>query len=62
MMTVEERTVYVYAIPHKVAVARKSKSVWEAVGDYMGETIRVKGSSVDIAAKYWADAARSRGN
>ena len=61
-MTVEERTVYVYAIPHEISVARKSKSVWEAVGDYKGEPIRVKGSSADIAAKYWADAARVRGN
>ena len=62
MMTVEERTIYVYAIPHKITVVRKSKSVWEAVGDYKGEPIGVKGSSADIAAKYWVDAARIRGN
>ena len=61
-MIVEERTVYVYAIPHKITVAQKSMTVWEAVGDYMGKPIRVKGSSADIAAKYWADAARVRDN
>ena len=62
MMTVEERTVYIYAIPHKVTVAQKSKTVWEAVGDYKGERIEVKGSSANIAAKYWAIAARVRDN
>ena len=61
-MTVEERTVYVYAIPHQITLARKSKTVWVAVGDYRGERIEVKGSSADIAAKYWADAARVRDN
>jgi hypothetical protein len=61
-MTVEERTVYVYAIPHKITVARKSKTVWEAVGDYKGERIEVKGSNANNAAKHWADAARVRGN
>jgi hypothetical protein len=61
-MTVEERTVYVYAIPHKITVARKSNTVWEAVGDYRGERIEVKGSSANNAAKYWADAARVRDN
>ena len=61
-MIVEERTVYVYAIPHKITVARKSETIWVAVGDYRGECIEVKGSSADIAAKYWADAARVRDN
>jgi hypothetical protein len=61
-MTVEERTVYVNAIPHQITIARKSKTVWVAVGDYRGERIEVKGSSADIAAKYWADAARVRDN
>ena len=61
-MTVEERTVYVNAIPHQITIARKSKTVWVAVSDYRGERIEVKGSSADIAAKYWADAARVRDN
>ena len=61
-MTVEERTVYVNAIPHQITIDRKSKTVWVAFGDYRGERIEVKGSSADIAAKYWADAARVRDN
>ena len=59
---VYERTVYVASIPHVITVSQKSKTVWEAVGDYRGETIRVKGSSANVAVKYWADAARVRDN
>ena len=53
-----KRTVYVGAIPHVITVAQKTRTVWEAVGDYRGEPIRVKGSSADVAINYWADAAR----
>ena len=59
---VYERTVHVWAIPHLITVYQKSKTVWVAVGDYMGERIEVKGSSANVAAKYWVDAARFRGN
>ena len=59
---VYERTVYVWAIPHVIAVYQKSKTVWVAVGDYMGERIEVQGSSANVAAKYWVDAARFRDN
>jgi hypothetical protein len=53
-----ERTVYVWAIPHVITVHQKSGTVWVAVGDYRGERIEVKGSSADVAAKYWVEAAR----
>ena len=53
-----KRTVYVGAIPHVITVTQKARTVWEAVGDYRGEPIRVKGSSADVAIKDWADAAR----
>ena len=56
-----KRTVYVWAIPHVVTVYQKSKTVWAAVGDYMGERIEVEGSSADVAAK-WVEAARLRDN
>jgi len=57
-----ERTVHVWDKPHVITVYQKSKCVWIAVGDYMGERIEVKGSSASSAAKWWADAARFKGN
>ena len=51
-----KRTLYV-AIPHVVTVYQKSKTVWAAVGDYMGERIEVEGSSANVTAK-WVEAAR----
>ena len=54
---VYKRTVYVGVIPHVITVTQKARTVWEAVGDYRGEPIRVKGSSADVAMKDWADAA-----
>ena len=59
---VYQRTVHIWAIPHVITVYQKSETVWEAVGDYRGEPIRVKGSSADVAANYWADAARFKDN
>jgi len=56
-----KRTVYVWAIPHVVTVYQKSKTVWAAVGDYMGERIEVEGSSANVTAK-WVEAARLRDN
>jgi hypothetical protein len=62
MMTVEERTVLLYDTPCTITISHPSKTVWVAVGDYRGERIEVKGSSVSNAAKHWVDAARVRGN
>jgi len=61
-MTRQERTVYVWTIPHLITVYQKSEAVWLAVGDYRGERIEAKGSSADVAAKYWGDAARFKDN
>jgi hypothetical protein len=55
---VYERTVHVWAIPHVITVYQKSEAVWLAVGDYRGKRIEANGSSADVAANYWADAAR----
>jgi hypothetical protein len=59
-MTVEERTVLLFDTPCTITISHRSKTVWVAVGDYMGERIEVKGSSANNAAKYWVDAARFR--
>jgi hypothetical protein len=61
-MTRHERTVHVWAIPHVVTVYQKSETVWVAVADYRGEGIEAEGPSADAAAKYWAGAARLKGN
>ena len=47
--------------PYTVSVDRKSKSVWVAVGDYMGERIETKGSSEGAAVKRWREAAQYKG-
>jgi hypothetical protein len=62
MMSVKERTVLLYDTPCTIAISHRSKTVWVAVGDYIGERIEVKGSSANVAAKHWVEAARSRGN
>ena len=56
---VYKRTVYVWAIPHVVTVYQKSKTVWAAVGDYMGERIEVEGSSANVTAK-WVEAGQQK--
>jgi hypothetical protein len=45
-----------------VTVWRKSKSVWVAVGAYIGETLTVQDRSEGAATKCWIDAATYRGN
>lgn len=57
-----ERVVRIWDKPHTIVVYRKSKTVWIAVGEYMGESFEVKGSSENAAAKGWAEAARYKGN
>ena len=57
-----QRKVSVWGKPHIVSVHQKSKSVWVAVGDYMGKRIETKGSSASSAAAHWAEAARYKGN
>jgi hypothetical protein len=57
-----KQTVRVWDLPVEITVYQKSKSVWIAVGDYMGERLEVKSSSVSSAAKLWQDAAKYKGN
>jgi len=55
-----ERTVRVWDKPYTVSVYQQSKSVWIAVGDYMGERLQVKDQSEGSALKRWREAARSK--
>ena len=56
-----ERKVMVWGKPHVVLVSRISNSAWQAVGDYMGEPIRVEDRSEGAAFMRWRDAAMSKG-
>ena len=56
------QTIVVWDKRHTISVYQKSKKVWGAVGEYMGERLEGKGSSRASAVKHWAEAARSRGN
>lgn len=56
-----EHKVDVWGHPQKVTVYQKSKSVWIASGQYLGEHIEVKGRSETQAISSWREAARYRG-
>ncbi len=56
------RRVEVWGKSYIVITRQKSKSVWIAVGDYMGKRIEVKDRSEATAIKGWRDAARFKGN
>ncbi len=55
-------TVEVWGKSYSVFTRQKSKSVWIAVGYYMGKTIEVKDRSKATAIKRWQEAARYKGN
>jgi hypothetical protein len=64
-------TVTVWNTQYEVTAYQRSKSVWEAIGEYdqvaqpgepTRQTIRVKGRSAGAAIKLWAETARYRGN
>lgn len=57
-----EHTVKVWDKPHEVSVYQKSKSVWIAVGTYMGQRLEVKGRTQSQALSAWREAARYKGN
>jgi hypothetical protein len=57
-----ERTVRVWGNTYTVRVHQKSKSVWIAVGDYRGERIEGKGTSLTSAVADWSRTATYRGN
>ena len=48
-----ERNVMVWGEPHIVTVYRKSETVYEAIGNYMCETICVNDQSEGAAIKRW---------
>jgi hypothetical protein len=45
-----------------VTVYRKSKSVWVAVGDHLGDPLRVQGKSEGAAIERWREAATHKGS
>jgi len=47
----------VWGEPHIVTVCRKSETVYEAIGNYMCETICVNDKSEGAAIKRWREAA-----
>lgn len=55
-----KQTVPVWNQLVEIILWKKSKTVWEAVGYYMGETIRTKGASASAAVKQWQEVARQR--
>jgi hypothetical protein len=55
-------TTSVWGKDHKVTVYQKSKTVWVAVGDYMGQQLVVQDRSEGTALKRWREAAKHRGN
>jgi hypothetical protein len=59
MMT---QTVTVWDEKLEIRVYQKSKSVWVAVGEYMGRPLEVTGRSANTAAAHWREAARYKGN
>ena len=56
-----ERMVEVWDRLYIVTVERISESVWEVVGDYMFESIRVQGETEGTALQRWREAARNKG-
>jgi hypothetical protein len=48
--------------PCEITIFQKSKSVWIAVGQYMGKTLEVQGRSAGSAASLWRDAAHYKSN
>ena len=56
-----EHKVDVWGQPQQVSVYQKSKSVWIAVGHYLGELVEVKGRSESQALMLWRETARYRG-
>lgn len=57
-----ERTVRVWNEDVEVSVYQTSKSVWVAVGTYLGHHIEVTSRSASSVVALWRDAARYKGN
>lgn len=48
--------------PIEITLVKKSKTVWVAVGEYMGKRVEVQGRTANSAASVWRDAAHYRSN
>jgi hypothetical protein len=48
--------------PCGITLVQKSKSVWIAVGIYMGKEVRVQGRTANSATALWRDAAHTKSN
>lgn len=57
-----ERMVKVWDRDVKISVHQKSKTVWVAVGTYLGHRIESTGRSANSAVVLWVNAARYKGN
>lgn len=55
-------TVSVWGKDYEVSVHQRSKSVWIARGEYMGQPIEVQARTPTAAAALWRDTAQYRGN
>lgn len=56
------RTVTVWDKQYEIHVHRNSKTVWVAVGEYMGQRLETKGRSESQAIAAWREAAGYKGN
>jgi hypothetical protein len=59
---VAKHIVKVWDEQFEITVVQKSKSVWIAVGTYMGKAVEVQGRSESSAVAHWREAGRYRGN
>jgi hypothetical protein len=59
---VTQRKVMVWGRPHDIEVDQHSKSVWIAVGEYMGRRVEGKGQSKMQAVLDWQRNATYKGN
>jgi hypothetical protein len=57
-----ELRVQVWGETITITVHQRSKSVWVASGEHLGETITVQNRSWSSAAALWASTAKYRGN
>jgi hypothetical protein len=55
-----EHKVQVLGKSYIVAIRRKSKTVWIATGQYMGQAIEARGRNEDLAASAWRSASSYR--
>ena len=57
-----EREVMVWGKRYTVSLRQKSKNVWVASGDYLGQSLSVQDRTEGAALMRWREAAQYRGN